>query len=267
MKIITNPMEVRKELALIEQESAHLSGYTDQDYGYADQDYGFADDDDAGAAGTDKMKKITGGIRQLLDFKFRVTNTGSAPIDRVVALFSPFEFNEASLALAGHTVAGIIRDGQVVPGATVGTNDVVATSSRSGKPISLFMKYAMFNNLRLIGLTITSNQTKSFDTDLQIVKLNPFKQEAEQVIDLANYFSEDNLTGKKIEADLINDGLDFSLDNQTLAKMSILSGTDLTITLRFGGVDNPAAKFDRRARNSTSRIQEQAIARGSKRRF
>lgn len=264
MKLIVNKMDVQRELAAIEREKKHLSGYTDQDYGYTGEDYGFSDDDDdAGFVG--KGKK--GGVRQLLDFKFRLTNSGTTPVDRTIALFAPFRYDEAALATAGHTVAGIVRDGQVVPGATVGTNDVVGTSSRANKPISLLREYALHNNLRLIGLTISANNTAAFNTDLQVIRLNPFKQESEQIIDLDNYFSEDNLTGKKIEADLINDGLDFSLDNQTLVKMQILRAVDMTITLRFGGIDNPAAKFDMRAKTANNRQVEKVISRGSKRRF
>lgn len=268
MKPIRNQVKIQEELRAIEAETKQLSGYNDQDYGYAEEDYGFAAAGKTlpGAAGVPVLptELVKAGTR-LFDFKFRIENNEATAVDRIIALYAPEGYDEAKLAAVGHTVDGILKDGQMVPGAAA-TAEVFGTGLRTGRPIALLMAFAKQNNLRLIGITVTANDTDAFQTDLLVSRLNPFRKEGEETIDLANYFSPNNLTGKKIECDLINDGLDFSLDNQTVVKALILRNTVVTYTLRFGGIDNPAAKFDSRATFAADRLKERSMARGSGRR-
>lgn len=262
-------MDVRSELTKIGMEVKNLSQYDGQDYGYDGEDYGF--DGDAGFSGAKGVAaKRPGGsgalAQRALNFKFSITNKGTTPLQRRIAI-SPAMFDtEAELTAAGYAVAGILRDGQVVPGATVGTNDVVATALRTGLPIAMLKNFRKSNPVRLIGMAIESDATDQFATDLTVVTLSPFKKPEENYIDLGDYYSPDQLATKKIECDFINDGVDFSFDDQNLILMDILPGRQLIVTLRFGGVDNAAGKFDNRARtNGDSRVMERGIARGSKR--
>lgn len=257
-------MEVRRELAAIDAEVKNLSAYDGEDYGYDGDDYGF--DGPQGAAGAGKAAAVNGPLaRRALNFKFSLTNKGSASVQRRIA-FCPAMFDtEAELAAAGYTVGGILKDGQVVPGATVGTNDVVATALRTGLPIAMLKNFRRSNAARLIGMSIESDATDQFATDLTVVTLSPFKKPEENYIDLGDYYSPDQLATKKIECDFINDGVDFNFDDQNLVMFDILPGRQLIITLRFGGIDNAAGKFDSRARTSTNRVVERGIARGSKR--
>lgn len=267
-------MDVRRELDKIGAEIKDLSAYDGQDYAYEGEDYGYQDDDDAEFAGRRKMGKpnspqrpVSNGpiAKRALNFKFSITNKGNAAIQRRIAL-SPAMFDtEAELTAAGYTVGGILRDGQVVPGATVGTNDVVATALRAGLPIAMLKNFRKNNAVRLIGMAIESDATDQFATDLTVVTLSPFKKPEENYIDLGDYYSPDQLATKKIECDFINDGVDFSFDDQNLVLMDILPGRSLIVTLRFGGVDNVAGKFHQRALSDNSRTMERAIARGSKR--
>ena len=261
-KLITDPMEVHNELRAINAEAAKLSAYDGDDYGYEDQDYGF----DGSAAGSGKAGAASGPLaRRALNFKFSITNKGTTPLQRRIAI-SPAMFDtEAELTAAGYAVAGILRDGQVVPGATVGTNDVVASALRSSLPIAMLKNFRKSNPVRLIGMAIESDATDQFATDMTIVTLSPFKKPEENYIDLGDYYSPDQLATKKIECDFINDGVDFNFDDQNLVLMDILPGRSLIVTLRFGGVDNRSGKFDQRARTSTARVVEKGIARGSKR--
>lgn len=265
-------MEVRRELAAIDAEVEHLSGYEGEDYGYEGEDYSFNDDDDdSGFDGRKKMRNPKGGsqnsgpfARRALNFKFSITNKGSAAIQRRIAVSPAMFTTEAELAAAGYTVAGILRDGQVVPGATVGTNDVVATALRSGLPIGMLRNFRTTNPTRLIGMAIESDSTDQFATDLTVVTLSPFKRPEENYIDLGDYYSPDQLATKKIECDFVNDGVDFNFDDQNLVLMDLLPGRSCIITLRFGGVHNAAGQFDSRARNSKRGV-ERLISQGSKR--
>lgn len=256
LKIITGALAIAAALAGIEAEAAQLSGYISQD------NAGYMDDDDAGNAGQDKKS----GNTRLLDFKFKITNTGSSATDRTVAWYAPEGMTTSKLSTRGYTVDAVVTDGTIV-GSSGANNDVVVTASRSTLPYDELIRFARVNALRLIGLTIRSNTTDAFNADWQVYNLNPIRKSEEQIIDLDNYYNENNLTGKKIEADLINDGYDINFDDQTLIIGKVIATVNMTITYRFGAVNNPAAKFDKKSQNARGNVHQKLIAMGSNRRF
>lgn len=257
---IVSAPTVAQELERIKNEARQLSGYAGSDYpdsaGYDD------DGDDFGYA---KPKKPT--LREAAQtFKFRLVNKGSAPLDRRIAILPGLMDNETEMNAQGFNVAGILRDGQVVPGAVVGTNDVVLTGLRK-QTWKMLKKFIDRNPARLIGFSISSDNVDMYETEIVVKPSSAFSDQGEKIIDLSEYYSPDQFSAKKAEVDLINDNNDFSFDEQNTAIMTLLAGTSCTITLRFAGIDNAAKKFDQRARQGRDNSTAKALAMGSRKSF
>jgi hypothetical protein len=241
---------IRAEVEAIKGEAKSLSSYSGTDY----PESGY-DDDDAGFAERAKRERA-------LTFKLRLTNKGSTSIDRRLAILSGTFSNEVEMNAQGYQIAGIFKDGQVVPGATVGVNDVVLSPMRK-QTWKMLQDFIKNNPTRLIGFSVSSDNTDMYETEIQVEPASPFSRQAEQIIDLAGYYSPDQFSAKKVEVDLINDANDFSFDDQNTAIMTLLANTTAMITFRFAGIENSAKKFDNKATKGRSNAVAREIAKGS----
>lgn len=259
VKKIKQFASVQDEVAAIKNEARDLSGYSGEDYGYDEE--GFDDEGFDDEAGFKKKKRAREAAQT---FKFRLANKGSAPVDRRLALLSGLLDTEAEMNAQGFNIAGILRDGQVVPGATVGTNDVVLTPLRK-QTWKMLQQFIKRNPSRLIGFSISSDNVDMYETEMVVKPSSPFNDQSEKTIDLSEYYSPDQFSAKKVEVDLINDNNDFSFDDQNTAVMTLLANTSAVITLRFAGIGNQAKKFDNKAKGGRDNAQAKMLARGSKR--
>lgn len=238
-----NP-NAKKQIADIEaQAMRELSSYEGRDImSYEGNDI----DDDLDFGG-----RVVGGFSSEdqtgQSFTFTLENQGSTPLDRVIAL-NPGQFDaEADLVTAGYPAAGILRDGQVVPGATVGTNDVVATPANPKRTIDAFLKFAYKNSLRITGMTIQSDDPDQFNTNLDTYVYSPFRDLGSDYIRIEDYYDPDQFSSKKVEMNLLASGHAFQFDDQSIVLMKLLKGRKVTITFHVGAVNNQAKKLAKKA--------------------
>ncbi len=260
VKHIRNQEGIQNEIAAIKREAKQLSGYAGSNYPYAggNDDEGYDDDE----AGMDKKGGGSGKREAALTFKFNLVNKGSASLERRVAMLSGLFDNETEMNAQGYGVAGIFRDGQVVPGATVGTNDVVLTSTRN-QTWKMLKKFVERNASRLIGFTVSSDNTDFYETEIVMEPASPFQRMGQKFIDLSLFYAPDQFSAKKAEVNLIGENSDFSFDDQNVPVIVVPPNTKLSFTLRFAGVDNIAKDFDNRASSNRGNSRARELAMGS----
>lgn len=252
---------IAAELRAIVKEAEDLSNFTGQE-DYSD-DAGFAgddDDDDDNSAFVGQAKRTA----KAQTFKFKLSNNGSAAADRDLAIVPGLLTSEAALTAYGIKCDGILKTGGVIPGAGA-TAQVTLTNLRP-EPIEMLQQFLRHNPSRLIGMTMAVTDPAQFETEMSIVRTNPFKKEGTDTVDISGYYSPDQFSSKKVEVDLVNVAEDTTLGNQSVMMMKLLAGQEVIITLRFGGISNEEKKFDKRARQGRNMASQKLQALGSQRR-
>jgi hypothetical protein len=192
-------------------------------------------------------------------FSFVIDNTGANAVDRVIAIGAGFFTAEADLQAAGYPAVGILRDGQVVPGAAAGA-EVTAASKVAQRSISAMLEFMKFNPARVVAIHMQADDPEQFDTNLELATYSPFRNLGQDYIRLQDFYDPDQFSSKKIEIPLISTGQTFQLDNQQIALMTILAGRRVTMTLFFGAINNQAKKLASRARQFHARQHQQLAA-------
>jgi hypothetical protein len=227
---------MKKDIKQLEDlAEANFSNYTGTDF---NDEYDFG-----GAPGFGHEEKSN------LRYSVKLTNTGANAVDRVIAL-NPGQFeSEADLNTAGYTIAGILRDGQVVPSPATGA-EVVGTPQNPRRTIKEFLKFCRANATRVVGMIIQSDDPEQFSTYLNISQYSPFKELGKDFVALEDYYDPDQFSSKKINVPLVAAGQAFQFDDQTIVDMTLKAGRTANITFICGAVDNRARKLAKRAKRA-----------------
>jgi len=200
------------------------------------------------------------------DFTFTVDNkTAATPIARTIAL-NPGQFlTEARLAAVGYTqVAGILKDGGVIPGAAAGVQ-LTATADNPVFPINEYLEWVRRNPARIVGMTIDADDPNAFRTKINVYQWDPFKNKGtDKIIDIYKYYNEFQQSQKKITVDLLKKNQDFQMDDQSIVTLLVNAGRTMTITLHHGAINNQAAKLSAGAKAAKGNLTKLARLHGAR---
>lgn len=176
-------------------------------------------------------------------FSFIMENTSDDP--QVVALCPGYYDSLARLSAEGHSdVTAIFGDGDIFTGAN-GVVNVV--SQNAGKTIFGLLEFIKRHPLRVIGMSIQTNDPGQLDEIIRIENISPFYSLGNKQIVLSRFRPASQLATDKIEANLIKTGQVIDMNDQNLVKFPIRSGAKVTINLYIGAIDNNALKLKRKA--------------------
>lgn len=172
-------------------------------------------------------------------YAFTITNTGSAAVDRVLALHPGYLTNVADLINASGVAAdAIVTDGTII-------NTVNATVVCVGKPkkIAQLQAFVNRNPTRFTGLKMLVNDADQFEEELCIRKLSPLGDLGYETITPSTHKDSKQTDDKRVEIPLNN----FQLDDQTAIIFTLKAGRTVTFTFFAGAIRNVAGELNQKA--------------------
>lgn len=174
-------------------------------------------------------------------YTMTLTNTGSAAVDRTIAICPAYFTTAASIKdNNGNAVAAIITDGTIVGAA--GTNDILSGAGKP-KPIVDFLAFVKFNPTRFTGLKIQVDNSGQFDEIVYVKQNSPFRTLPDFQLQPNAYKDSTQNDDKRVEIPLEN----FQMDNNTSVIYTIQAGRTVTLTWFAGAIKNAAAELAQKA--------------------
>lgn len=167
-------------------------------------------------------------------YSVKLSNTGSAAVDQVIVL-CPAHYTDAALLAARIGVSSclIIKDGNL----NADLNAIV-TCSGSPTPVEEFLANIRYNPTRITSLQIQVNNADQFDEDINVAKLQTYKQAVTLApITLSDKQEASNSNDKLIKFDVNH----FQWDGKTIVWMTLKADRTATITVTPGGVFDSSA--------------------------
>ena len=151
--------------------------------------------------------------------------------------------DNTNMANAGHSdVDYVLDDGTLVTSLTA--------TSTSKKKIRDFLNFIDKVPVVLKKMVINADNKAAFDQNLNIKKVSPFRDTGDDlIIRLDDFRPATNFDSTKVEIDLLKEGMNVQLDNQTLVELPIETGRTITISYHMALLDNMAANFNRKVSN------------------
>lgn len=210
--------------------SSNFAGYEGQSQPYTG--LGDLSLDFAGSSFVDEGKSAR-------TFSMTIGNTGSAAVDRVLALHPGFLTALADMTdSAGNAAAAIVTDGTIIA-----TADAEVVCSGKPKKIAHFKEFVNRNPTRLTGIKMLVNNSDQFEEDITIKKLSPFKNLEDLVISPSIYKDSSQNDDKRVEIPLE----DFQIDDQTLIVFTLKAARTVTFTFFSGAIKNQAGELHAKA--------------------
>lgn len=158
---------------------------------------------------SEKVTKVTGWILK--------KNTASA-LNQIAI---------APMVAAGYPVDVMLNDA-AIPDWKGGL--VTMSAQNSTKKIADMLEYIRTNPVVLKEMTIVSSDKNAFQADMEVVKVNPFKRNPEEVIDLNKFFSKYQFVADRIDV-VLDQPLELSDD--LLWIVTVPAGASMNFTWRF----------------------------------
>ena len=106
--------------------------------------------------------------------------------------------NPEELKKAGYAVHCTLDDGKYIP--TGGGDEIIMTALNPSRTIRHFLNYIKKNAHALVKMTIISDDQNSFDTDFEIMNVNPFSRAGSIDVSLSTLLSRFQQLNDRIEA-------------------------------------------------------------------
>lgn len=236
---------------------SNYEGGSDNYEGGNEDNYIGANDDhlDFQGSGNSYLGENSGTV----NFAFSITNAAAAT--KQIALTPTYLGTAAALATAtGETVDGVLTDGTII-------TNVTGTAGNSKLTIAGLQNFIRNNPSKLTRMTIVSNDTSSFETNIIYQDLSAFRTLQNNRIPLTKYVDPNQFNTKKAVVPFYLDYPEFQLDDQKLIIFSIggtnvvaTTGVTLNFTLEFGVVLNQAKTLAKKSMRAHRVMTNMALA-------
>ena len=219
-------------------------GLTSNFTGYEGQEYTGAGDPALSFIGS--SSSFVDETKDARQYAYTITNTGSAAVDRILALHPGYLTAVADLTnSAGVAVDAIVSDGTII--ATLNATVVCA-----GKPrkIAQLQAFVNRNATRFTGLKMLVNNSDQFEEELCIRKLSPLGDLGYEIISPSTHKNSNQTDDKRVEIPLNN----FQLDDQTAVIFTLRAGRSVTFTFFAGAIRNVAGELNAKAQIARANI-------------
>lgn len=181
-----------------------------------------------------------------LQYSITVENTGTAAVDRVIALHPGYLTVLADITDAGGTAAAAI----VTDGTIISTTDAEVVCTGEPKKIAHLQAFANRNPMRFTGLKMLVNNSDQFEQVITVRKLSPLQDLGYSTIRPSVYKDSKQTDDKRVEVPLN----DFQLDDQTAIITKIKAGRTATYTFFSGAIRNVAGELSTIANESRKNL-------------
>lgn len=202
-------------------------------------------------------------IREILDFKFRIVNSTSPSVDKVIAINSAFYSTKgitATTTAAGsplaYTTAATIHEHYLTEITNGGHSDVdgvlddatvitgIVCSSLSTKKIRDFRAFCKQNPTVITQIDITADDKAQWNQNLTVRQVSPFRTTGDKyLIRMDDFYNPNIYDNKKIQMDLLKRGYVIQFDDQTLVLIGVGAGRTIDVTMKVGIIENKSATF------------------------
>lgn len=173
---------------------------------------------------------------------YQLTIENTYPTVKAIAICPGMYTTVAQLAAAGITgVDAILNDGVCVE--TSGVGAITATASQSNQSIYTLREFVKRNPSRITHMTLQSNVQAQFEQVMTLQVVDPFSRNGSKPLLLTDFYDVNQQRTEKITVNLLSTDMVIDMNDQNVAILPLAASSKLVLTLRIGGILNPAKQL------------------------